>query len=712
MKKTTYLLSSLLGLSLLPNSPLMADNNIEIEEVIVTATRRAQDLQEIPVSVSAFSGELLDKTGIASVREIARQTPGFTSAEFNKSNPTFVVRGANNTFSQAGASKPVGVFLDDVYISRIGASSFDLFDIEQVAVLRGPQGTLFGRNVTGGAVQITTAKPSLEDSTLKFEIGAGNYDAIDVRGLISGALSDTVAGKLSFTNKTADGYGDDLRTGDESDDVDSFNIRAQLLFAPSDTSEYILTVDYSEDDNGGRTLSSTSIADDGDPRTSNLGTPQGYEREQKGISLRAEWDLGFGSLQSITAWRESDSDESFNLVGANFADIPPHPLPFLFFLHFQDERIESENPEVFTQEIRFVSEPGEVFDYVVGLYYFQEEIDRLFSSRRLQAVNGNVLRNRQWDQEVETTSYAVYGDIQFHLTDTIDLNIGSRYTYDEKDADLTVTDVAGLIFQADESEDWDQVTSRVSLTWQVSNDINLFASWTEGFTSGGFNTEADAASTLARPFDEERVTAIELGAKTQWFDDRLTANLTLFEQTYRDKQEAFFDRVLFAFSIFNAAEATVEGYELELSAHITDQLSVNASYAYLNTKYDEFLIPGTTDDRSGNELGLSPENSYSLSIDYTQPLGDAGEIFFNAGYSYQDDYQGGSENLEALEVDGYGLTNLTIGYQSADEHWRITGWIKNLEDKEYALVNSSVGPVDAEYLGPPRTYGVRVTYTY
>ncbi len=681
-----------------------------LEEVIVTAQLREQNLQDVPVSVTAFSGEDMENFRLFSLQDIARFTPGFTGSSFNSSNPIFAVRGANNTFSQAGASKPVGVFIDEVFIPRNSAANFDLFDLEQVAVLRGPQGTLFGRNVTGGALQITTAKPSLEQPELKLKLGGGNLEYIEAAGLGSMPLSDNAAGKVSFSYKNREGYITDRFSNLDYNDIETLSIRGQLLFEISEDLEVIASVDYTKDDTNSRgyTLVSNSAGtdfsdNDGDIETAELDVPQDFDREIWGASLRAYWNLPLGTVSSVTAYRESDATEYYSL-GAGAVALPTVSTQFI--------KNEVDEPEMFSQELRFVSAKGEMFDYILGFYYYNEDTDRTVDDLLLGISGFVTFVDRSFDVNVDTESYAFYADATIHLFDTVDISFGGRYTNEEKEVTVNFTDKRRPTsnFLVTPQADFDEFTTRVAINWRATENVNLFASRTEGFTAGGFNTETNSATAINLGFNPETITAYEIGAKTQWLDDSLTFNITGFIQDFEDKQEGFFNVAERFFSIFNASEASMDGVEIEAIWYPTDGLSLNFSYSWLDTEYERFVIPGGA-DFTGNRLQTAPENTFSAGFNYRQPIGDMGSLLLNASYAWQDDYFTGASNSPNFLIDSYGLVNASVGLETSDGRWRISLWGNNLSDKEYVLIRGTSGAI-GEYYGAPLTYGATLTFNY
>lgn len=682
--------------------------SVSLDEIIITAQIREESLQDVPVSGTVFSGSALEVNRLVELDDIARFTPGLAASFFNYSSPIIAVRGANNTFSQAGASKPVGVFLDDVFISRYSASSFDLFDLRQITVLRGPQGTLLGRNVTGGAIQIHTARPSIDKSEYKFRVGTGNYSLVEVAGYASGPLSDSIAGKLSVSYKDRDGFAVDRFNDRTLEDLDSLNVRAGLVFAATDSVEIRLAADYASDKTGGRSYSFLSSSDgtdftgnDGDNRTAELRVPQSYERNISGVSAHIDWEVSSGTFQSITAYRQSDAHEIYSLGAADVT---------LSSVSTQFLKDEIDEPKSFSQEFRFVSNLHDRFDYVAGFYYYSEDTDR-FVGDVLLGINGNAtFVDRDFTVNAETKSVAAYANLTFHFGEKLDVGVGGRYTTEEKDVsvDFVDNDNSANDFFVSPSNEFSEFTPRLTLTYYPTESVTLFASYTEGFTAGGFNTETNSAAAIELGFDPETITAFELGAKTAWADGRFIANLTLFDQEYEDKQEGFFTPAGPFFSIFNASKATMSGAELELSWAISDALIASATYSALDTEYDSFVIP-LGSDFTGNKLQTAPEGMFSLAFDYTKPMNNGNTLYGGLSYSWQDEYFTGASNSVDFLIGSYSLINARIGYSWSDGRWRADVWGKNLGDDDFVRIRGTSGAL-AEYFGAPKTYGINVTY--
>lgn len=668
-----------------------------LEDIVVTAQKREEAAQQVPIALTAFSQRALDRHQLESLRDVSRLTPGLLVSAFNHSSPTIAVRGATNTFTQIGANKPVAVVVDDLFVPRNSAATFELFGLNSIQILKGPQGTLFGRNVTGGAIVIDTGRPDFDRPSMAMRASAGAYDLRQLDLVADMPLSEGAAIRIAGATKDRDGFGRDRLTGREQDDVRSRNLRGQLRLRPTDTIEVLLGADYAEDGNGGRTLSSKGAGADGDPRTSELGFLQGFDREQWGTSARLYWDLPAGQITSITGYRKSQSVEDFSGTGTNWR-----------FLASGSQTVNRDADDVglFSQEIRYASPRWDWGDFVVGGYFWSEKAKRQLNVRNLAAGTGLESSNVLTDQSVDTTSYAVFADGRVRLPANFELTLGARYTHDRKTASLNRVDAInpGGSFRADDLKaDWSEFTPRAVLTWAPRADFRAYASITRGFTAGGFNTDAATTAALTTPFDPETVTNYELGVKSQWLDNRLRFNAAIFQMDYKDKQELYFNNLTRILTITNAGEATIKGAEVEVAVQPVRWLGLSGTYAHLDTAYDEFIIPGGA-VYTGNSLGSSPRHTASLAADLDLPLGDAAWLIGSASWSYMGTYNTGAAADPNLQVKSYSLANAMLGVETADRAWRFSVWVRNLTNKDFVLTNSTQG-VLAEYLGEPRTWG-------
>ncbi len=669
-----------------------------LESVTITAQKRPEPAQSVPISVTGFTARALENYRIENLEDLSRLSPGLLVSKFSQSSPTIAIRGANNTFSQIGVNKPVAVVIDDVFVPRNSAASFDLFDLESIAVLKGPQGTLFGRNVTGGAIVIETRKPEFDGRELEAQVTAGNLGARQFNGLASFPLSDNAAFKVSASLQKRQGYGTDRLTGSKQDNIDSQNLRGQLRLAPSQDLDVLFSADFGQDRNNGRTLSSNTLGDDGNRRTSELGVSQGFDRTIWGASAKIDWKLAQGQLTSITAYRHSEATEDYSGVGANFNLLATGTS--------QTVVRDADKVSTFSQELRYASPKWDSGDFVVGLYYLNEKGSRQLATRGLAARTGVLASSILSDQNVDTSGYAVFADGTLHLPSDFDLSAGIRYTYDRKEASLNRSDLVRPVnnFAVDKtSASWTEVTPRLALSWKPSADFMAYGSITQGFTAGGFNTEAASAAIFRTTFNPETVTNQEVGVKTQWLNKRLRVNASIFNMKYADKQELIFNSTTGILNIVNASSARIKGAEVEISYRPVRWFGASLNYGRLDATYDRFVF-GTVNN-SGNPLGSSPRNRVSAAADIRYPLETGGFVLGALSYSRTDTYNTGAANDPNLQIPAYSLANASLGYESADGRWRLIAWVKNLADKEYILTRSTQ-VVRAEYLGTPRTFGL------
>lgn len=667
-------------------------------EVTVTVQKRPQSEQDVPISMTSLPARTLETFRIESMRDLSRLTPNLLVSSFNQSQPTLAIRGATNTFSQIGVNKPVAVVVDDVFMARNTAATFDLFDLDSVQVLRGPQGTLFGRNVTGGAIVLTTRLPSFSAREAEALVEAGNYHALKYQGFVSGPVTNNVAAKLSFSRHTHDGYGRDRLTGREQDDQDSTSVRAQVRVKFNASLTALVTADYADDRNNGRTLSSIGLGSDGDRRTSELGYPQSYARTMWGVAGRLDWATAVGNFSSITAYRESQSGEDFSGVGTSYT-----------FLTAGSQSVsrDLDHPGTFTQELRFASPTGRPVDFVTGLYFVGEDGYRNLALRALAARTGALVTNQIVDQRVETRSSAAYLDGTWHVLPTIDFTLGARYTSDHKEAAVVRTDAfapANNFSARGLGKRWGEFTPRGVVSWVPVKSLRFYGSVTKGFTAGGFNTEAATASLLSRSFDPETVTNYEGGLKARLWENRVRINAAVFHQKYADKQELYFNSLTRILTIVNASSATMNGGEFEVAVTPARGVSLTGAYGRLAATYDNFNVPGVL-NYTGNPLGSAPRNKLSFGGDYEWAVSRAGFVKAMAAWSRTDGYYTGASKDPNLFVPSYALANASLGFETASRSWRITAWVKNISDTEF-LLTPSTQSVLSEYLGEPRTFGI------
>jgi iron complex outermembrane receptor protein len=697
-----------------------------LEEVTVTAQRRSESLQEVPISVTVFSAEDMREANIRILSDIATRTPGFAMGVFNFGQPQLYIRGIGSNADGAGSDSSVVTFLDEVYIGRATAANVELYDLERFEVLRGPQGTLFGKNVIGGALNMVTSRPT-DELTGKFEATAGNLGLLEAKGLVSGPLTDKIAGKFSFTTRKRDGYitsVDPTIAGTKYSDLQNTGIRGALLIMASDTVEINLSADYSWDRYGpaghrvaglddGSILPAGQAAFNAAAYNDVYNTFSDYaggfqDRDVWGFMGRVDWQVARGTFTSISALRGADYEFSEDHVGSGFATTPI----------LSAQAYINEDVQQFTQEFRFNRvDFDDRVNWTVGAYYLGEDINRqedsliaLFTPRPLPADTSL--------QYNDTTSWSVFADMTWSITDKFDLTVGGRYTDEKKDIVQVGIDGAlgGIVENYDvaASQSWDAFTPRAVLGYHISDNAYTYVSYSEGFKSGGFEGLAATAIGAATPFDPEEAKAWEGGVKSEWFDNRMRVNLSVYQTDYTDLQ--VLERIvtpddpLGILITKNAGKAKIKGFELEMASQ-WGNFGLNGNYAYIDTETQEF--GGPDDPRNGKQLRNSPKNSYYITANYNWPLSNGAAINLRYDYRHQDKVYSDPLNLEGAAIPGYNLQDARIAYVAASGMWDIAAWVNNLADEEYLLHAWPANPFGwVQTYAPPRTYGVTFSMRY
>lgn len=669
-----------------------------VNDILVTAQRRPERQRDVPISISAVGQQTIERARINELQDLSRITPGLLVSNFSIGSPVIAIRGATNTFNQIGVDKPVGIVVDDVFIPRNSASTFQLFGLESIQVLRGPQGTLFGKNVTGGAIVFDTGRPAFGQSAARIRLSGGSYKDVELDTLADVALGDAAAGRIAFSARRHDGWGRDRLTGQELDNLDSADVRGQLRVRVTDRLEALLGGDYAADNSGGRTLSSITAGNDGDPRTAESGTPQDFNRAVYGASARLFLDTGLGQLTSISAWRGSRSTDIYSNVAANYS--------FLTGTQSQALTDDRDRVSALSQEFRFASRDWKQGRFVAGVYLASDVSRRSLVNQALAARTGALVTNQLWQGRVVSSTAAVFLDGTLNLAPFLSLTGGARYTWDEKKADLAFTNflnAAGNFAATGSRRNWSQFTPRASIQVRPLPATMLYATYSRGYTAGGFNTQAATLAAFNAAFEPETLENFEVGLKTEQLDRRVRLNLSAFEMKYRNKQELYFNNLTRVLNITNAGRATIRGVEAELAVRPVPWATLTGTYGLLETKYDQFVIPGGA-VLTGNRLGSSPKHKASAMLDIDAPLGPV-RLIGNAVYSYTSQYFTGATNDATLSVQGYDLVNGSIGLTSKDRRFSISVFAHNLLDQNYVLIPSNQVAL-GQYLGAPRTIGV------
>lgn len=713
-------------------------NATTLDPIVVTAQRRAEPAHKVPASITAFGTEAIRKARIFGLDDIAVRTPGFAIGSFSPEAPILTLRGIGSTDRDAGSDRSVIVFIDEVAIGRAGASTFDLFDLERIEVLRGPQGTLYGKNVAGGAINLITNKPEAGTSA-NMVVGIGSEDLFEMRGMLNTELGQRVQGRLAFNSRDRDGFQTNALTGNELDTVNSAAARGHLRFLASDTAEFLLSADYARDRVFGVSrkiaptgpfVTSLGFTPDPDPRIVEDNVDGYFNRDIAGVSGRAEWTTGIWQFTSITAYREVSSHIFEDVVGipvTSSFDALGRPRGFLSI----DDT--TEEYDALVQEFRLSSLPeSERWKWIVGLNFSREDVNRVsIRDRSLLARTSKP----KFDQSTVTSSYAVFGQATYPITPRLNLTAGGRYTLDKKDFGLIVTDESGGLadnlnpateeFDVQASDDWSAFTPRFALDYSFDENTLVYVSASRGFKSGGFQGFAPDAQSAKTSFDPEFVWNYEIGLKGLWWNRRLQLNMTAFHMDFSGLQ--YRQRILVVpgdessavVVILNASDADIKGVEVSATVRPLPGLTLSGSYSYLDTEVTNFLsnvagVPANTPDLTGNRLAHAPMNAYTLFAEYMAPLRDLGDLSFRAEYSRRSDMFFEVENPASGLEPGYGTLDARIAFLSASGTWELALWGKNLTDTLYRTTSASAarGTVGTSRFGDPRTYGVTLTWWY
>jgi iron complex outermembrane receptor protein len=679
------------------------DGVSSLDDVVVSARRRDELLKDVPISVSAIGAERLEQTGAADITALQQQTPNATVQVARGSNSTLIsfIRGVGQQDPLWGFEPGVGLYVDDVYVARPQGAVLDIYDVQRIEVLRGPQGSLYGRNTVGGAVKYVTNTLS-SDPELTLRGAYGSYNQIDLMAAGSLPLADNFRVGGAIASYQRDGYGTNVNTGAEHYNKDVLAGRVSAEWEPRDDLSIRLAYDR--------------VQDDSNPRHGHRevagATPAGDVNSvmNQGASATVRMDLNDNwTFKSITAWREGDTDTviDFDNTPAATLDIPAY---------YADDQ--------FTQEFQLL------FDYdriqgVAGFFYLDGHAEGAFDT-----VLGNAGIVIGTAGEVKTESWAGFADINFDLTDRLHLGIGMRYTLDEKQGTVFRANYLGatrspllggtvrapLLVRTNytNSKDFTQFTPRIALSYDLTDDLTTYASFSQGFKSGGFDMRGDAVFTpnTVNGYDPETVDSYEIGLKGAL--DRLTFAASVFYNQYQDQQVTTQVPAVGGIASFvdNVGSSTFYGAEFEGRLRILDNLSANFAVGYLNSDFEEFLRYNLTlgryeDISSQVVLQNAPEWTGYLGFTW---IGDVagGDLAVTPSVSYRGDYSQFEFPNPILDQKAYSLVDLSIVWTDPSDRFTLGLYGKNLTDEAYrvggynfpgALFDNSV----IGYYGPPQT---------
>lgn len=695
--------------------------------ITVTSQRREQSVQDVPIAVTAFSAADLRDSSIAGVEGIAERTPGFTMTRFNIGEPQLYIRGIGSTSDSAAGDPSVAVSIDEVYIGRAGGGALSFFDIERVEVLRGPQGTLYGRNAAGGAVNIITARPDHTSQFGEFTLGYGDYNDLHLSAVLNGPLGEggNAAGRLAFLYQSHDGYSESVPSGTDLGGATTWGVRGAISWDAGEWS-FLAQADYARDETDGQARIPVPGANTNPAFISLIGairaglndrqsfsSPDTFQdRDSWGALLRAERSFGDLDFVSLTSYR--------NLEFNWFDDLGGLPAP-PYVLSVED--INEDEAWQFTQEFRLSSTLDNGAFWVAGLYLFHEEVDRneRFIVNAFPPLPAIASGDVTFFQEATNQSAALFAQMTWPLADTVNFTVGGRLTYDSKEIFARGVDNAtpggpfpgiplgpppGQAYPlgASGSQSWTEPTWRLALDWQASDNVMLYASYDRGYKSGLYPSQAQSAAQATTPLDPEILDNFEIGLKSTFADGAGIFNLAAFYTDYQDLQ--VYELLGLNLSTANA-NAEIRGLEAEFAFRPNEYFQFGGSYAYLDAQYtSDAVSPLGVLPYNGNQLTRSPEHQYNVFAALDLPVA-AGTARARVDYNWTGDFFFDPSNAPETRVESYGTVDARLSWGPDNANWDISLWGRNLTDETYPVHIIKNLDIAFSVFAPPRTFGAQ-----
>lgn len=740
---------ALLAASLTDAAPAAAQ--ALLEEITVTAQKRQEDAQDVGISLTAFGSKQLAELGVQKTVDITQQVPGMQLFTFTPAFTVFNLRGISQNNFQDNLEAPVAVYMDGVYVASMNAINGQMFDTDRVEVLRGPQGTLFGRNATGGLVHYLNRKATEEESNGYVQAGAGNFGAWNIEGASGGALGKNLRGRIAARVEKADGYVKagtafgTQATGPDSHGADGYALRGNLQFDLSEATRIDLTAAYSKDDDvpsgqyvvtlagfdantglgvfnnaynldpvdpdnnppvGPTNYPRTPITGNAHRHWSNADT--GFNRDSTSVTLHVDHDFSDAvQFVSITNWTQLDKDYLED-AGGGFGYFPYHTI---------------NDFEQFSQELRF-SGSGDAWRWQAGTYFLDMTADTE------QSVAGALILGGTSDTQmmetygkVDSRNASLFGQGEYDITDQLTVIAGLRWSQDKKDIDFTryysdvpagipraqVFDISTLLPKHIDSIDYADYAARLQLNWTPGEDTLVYLSWNRGIKGGNWSMDPlGAVANTKLKHKEETLYAYELGFKSEFLDGLARLNGSVFYYDYKDYQ---------AFSLSGLtpqvtnSDAEEHGGELEFTVAPVEGLELMLGASWLDSKVD--AVPDVFGGTVRAEFPNAPRTSLNWLLRYEWPALN-GSIAAAVDGKWNDDQYLEGTNSEVSFEGSYAVWNASLSWRGADERLKLVGWVKNLGDEEYRLYNLDIGVLGfiEQVFAPPRTYGVTVSYAW
>ncbi len=720
-----------------------------LEEVTVTATRREESIQSVPISITAISAEALAQAGVKDTRDLVNFAPNLAQqGSFARTSPSFFIRGIGSTQFNPNANSKVGVYLDDVYLASAAVHGSQIFDVTSVEIARGPQGTLFGQNTTAGLVRMITARPEIGAGlTTGASLTIGNYGQLDPEIAVGFDTGSSSAARISVKHQAREGFQRNLLNDRDEGEVDALGWRGQWLWQGSDAVSLRLLAHGSHDKSqlvpykqvglidpesgdfcaaprlGGACTDFFGYADTANFHQGRWDVPDQYaEVKSFGANATFDWKLPAFTLTSVTAFEENESRVHED------TDASPE---FVMTGNYYGK------PRQISQELRLTSPQG-ILSWIAGAYYFNESTDTSvgfpipgFGPGALSGIT-DALEGLGQVSSMDTDSYALFGNVDLVARERLKLSLGLRYTHESKDVDyaawlVDVSDVSNTLFfvnrqiadralvqtidfQAKES--WDDVSGRASLSYSFSDDVLGYVTISRGFNSGNYNGGALTSQAEATIVDPETLLSYEVGLKSE-LGGQLRLNLSAFYYDFTDQQVfvlASGEEGVPVQQLSNAAASTLYGLELEAAWQPIDDLVIQLGAGYTHSEFDKFSTP-LGEDLSGRTLPSAPETNVNAMAAYTMPSSVGAWVFAVDG-KYQSKQYFSVNNDPSLSQKAYALANAHVSWMSSSKQATLTAWVRNIADKDYL-----VGAYDLAsfgwnqwVVGEPRTYGVTFEY--
>jgi len=734
-------------------------DTLVLEEIIVSAQKRSESVQDVPVSMTAFDESFTRRVNLDDVKDMIKFSPGFAGNSKDSFIDTINIRGISTNDFGIGGDPSAGFFKNGLYQGRNGVAVTSLFDMERAEVLRGPQGFLFGRNAISGAISLYTAKPEFDGDSGHIEVGGGERGIFEAEAVYNFALSDGFAVRLAAYHSEEDGYVDNLAKPNDpklvAHNKDAFRFTAGWNAENWDATFMFEYEDRKQSGSIYRAIEGNTIFNEalaniesarplrGNLRDVDSDSRLGNRDNGEILSLSAEinWNLGFATLTSLTGYKDHDYQYAEDFDGTPYG---------------ANDYAQDQTGDYFEQELRLVGESEGPLSWYAGASYYKENINADFDQRADEEVMCNAYYYYSCTELFEYYEYpaftpssvgllesnkvrgryegwGAYIDMTYAVSEKFEIGVGLRYTKDEKDFAISILDVESelgpfYIFGVTTDgfdrakKSWDAVTPRFVMRYMPSDNWSLYASATKGYKAGGFGSfviedpndtvDDDLVVTGGVPnaFDPETVWSYEIGAKGNLFENRVRLDMNAYHYKYKDLQLSFFDN---GDRVANIGRVSSWGVETSMQALLSENFDI-----YLAGSYNHNEVSGAADiaeDSDGNALPGSPKWIVAGALNFHQPVSDAAEINASIDFRAQTSTFGGLDNIGGAKNPGWSDVSVRIGYENLDEGWAITAYVENVFDKIYFDgTNEGEGPVPHGYFGVsrPRTIGVKLSYVF